>query len=75
MDDKPTILSRKDIDNISKSLYEKSQESLKLCRCCTCERIDVKISFVHGIQCEDCYIKRIPMFGTSPVSDSYFKLE
>jgi hypothetical protein len=69
--DLPSQLSVSDLEKISvddSNLY-------KVRQCCTCTNERLIAEMIDGIQCQDCYFKRIPMFGTSPVSSAYFFME
>ena len=68
---KPTILTVQDIDRFVESIIN---HEIRVVKCCTCDNESMETGMVDGIQCEECFYKRIPMFGSCPVSPVFFGL-
>lgn len=72
MADNPTILTQDDVNRAVMEAVNKLY--LGLVRCITCETMGCPEHMHHGIQCDECFYKRIPMFSSCPVSDAYFRV-
>lgn len=71
----PTILTADDINAAVSDLPRQSEYANEIVICCTCENRNSRCLMAHGIQCQECFYKRIPMFGSSPVSSAYWSLD
>ena len=55
----PSCITVDDINNVLKIL----EEPIPIEQCCTCDRETHVCFLADGMQCQECFMKGIPMFG------------